>query len=147
MLPGFRGGSSRTCFYKFQIWDSGYELPDRYQTDTEFKANIAVVWITGRRGAIRLSVMTFRFSFLERSFQNDIKTKRYWIPGRELLDVLLWVSDLRCRIGASGPMVLGREILGEKLVTWSDRYETDIGPIWKWSLLWKSLQNRYENKN
>ena len=58
----------------------------------------------------------------------------------------VWVSDLRCWIGASGPMVLGREILGEKLVTWADRYKTDMRPIWKWSLLWKSLQNRYEKK-
>ena len=42
--------------------------------------------------------------------------------------------------------VLGRESLKEKLVIWADRYKTDTRPIWKWSLLCKSLQNRYRKK-
>ena len=60
-----------------------------------------------------------------------VKAHVAWIPGKQLLDWLLWSSDLRFWVGDSGPMVLGREILGEKLVTWSDRYETDVGPISK----------------
>ena len=47
MLLGLLGGSSQACLRELQIRFSGWELPDRHQTDTESKVKTDVAWTPG----------------------------------------------------------------------------------------------------